>query len=292
LKSNLARVAAVAVAALLAGGACANAGMTAATPSAKPPAQAAPAHAAVKPPARVIPIDALDRSIGRELRKPEFAWRLPRQDEDNKSEGFLGAILAWIRSGVEWVGHIIGVIWKAVRDWFFKTLPAGSHDVSTGGMPPIEAIVYAVLGILAIVLAWFGWQAWKNRRQVTPAESVPTAIPDLQAEDVQADQLPEDGWLALVRELMEKGEFRLALRAAYLAGLAHLGNRDLLALARHKSNLDYWRELRRRARTQADLLAAFEENLQVFERAWYGRSQVTADVLTHFTGNLERIRAC
>ena len=42
-------------------------------------------------------------------------------------------------------------------------------------------------------------------------------------ENVTADQLPEDGWLQLARELIERGELRLALRASYLAGLAHLG---------------------------------------------------------------------
>ena len=76
------------------------------------------------------------------------------------------------------------------------------------------------------------------------------AVPDLNEESVTADQLPEDGWLQLARELMERGELRLALRASYLAGLAHLGHRELIHLARHKSNRDYDRELHRRARAQ------------------------------------------
>jgi len=47
-------------------------------------------------------------------------------------------------------------------------------------------------------------------------------VPDLADENIRADQLPEDGWTKLARELLERGEFRLAMRAFYLASLAHL----------------------------------------------------------------------
>jgi len=82
------------------------------------------------------------------------------------------------------------------------------------------------------------------------------------------------------------------LRASYLAGLAHLGQRELISIARHKSNLDYERELQRRARSREELLSAFDANLEAFERAWYGLHEVTRDMLTGFNANLERIRAC
>jgi hypothetical protein len=119
-----------------------------------------------------------------------------------------------------------------------------------------------------------------------------SAVPDLTQETVTADQLPEDGWTRLGRELMERGELRLALRAFYLASLAHLGERDYIRLARHKSNHDYDRELQRRARGNSGLIDAFDENLLVFESAWYGDHVVTEGTLQGFSQNLERIRAC
>ncbi|MDQ3623852.1 MAG: DUF4129 domain-containing protein, partial [Verrucomicrobiota bacterium] len=103
---------------------------------------------------------------------------------------------------------------------------------------------------------------------------------------------PEDGWLQLARELVGRGEMRLALRASFLAGLAHLGKRDLISIARYKSNLEYERELRRRARARGELTAAFDQNRAVFERAWYGRHAVTPEILESFNHNLEKIRAC
>ena len=91
-----------------------------------------------------------------------------------------------------------------------------------------------------------------------------TVMPDLNSEDVVASQLPEDEWLRLAREMMERGELRLAIRALYLATLAHLGLRELISIARHKSNRDYQRELLRRARAREDLQEAFGESVSIF----------------------------
>ena len=142
------------------------------------------------------------------------------------------------------------------------------------------------------VIAWMLWRLFRGGRAKTAAIVAVAAVPDLRAEDAAADQLPEDGWLILAREHAGRGELQLALRAAWLAGLAHLGARQLLTIARYKSNRDYDRELRRRGRTRDALLAAFEENLTAFERSWYGRHPVRPDDFTAFEGNLARIREC
>jgi hypothetical protein len=89
---------------------------------------------------------------------------------------------------------------------------------------------------------------------------------------------------------MAAGDLRLALRALYLASLAHLGQRELIVIAKFKSNHDYARELRRRAQAREALLAAFGENVSEFERAWYGMHEVTRDHFEHFNANVERIR--
>ena len=127
--------------------------------------------------------------------------------------------------------------------------------------------------------------------QTINAQTLP-ALPDLLSEDVAADQLPEDGWLELMRKSLADGQRRLALRAAYLASLAHLGQRELLTIARYKSNREYRRELQRRARSREALLAAFGENMEAFERSWYGDHEVSDTVLAEFTRNMETIRAC
>jgi hypothetical protein len=105
---------------------------------------------------------------------------------------------------------------------------------------------------------------------------------------VQATELPEDGWLALAREQMEKGEWRLALRALYLAHLARLSAEGLLSLARFKTNLDYERELLRRAPGRRDIIENFTCLRRLFESVWYGREHAAEETVrqwsAQFTG--------
>jgi len=103
--------------------------------------------------------------------------------------------------------------------------------------------------------------------------------------------LPEDGWTKLARELLARGEFRLAMRAFYLASLAHLAERNLIGLARFKSNRDYVRELQRRAHAFPGLLSMFDENVSAFDRVWYGTHGATMDLVSQFASNVERIKA-
>jgi hypothetical protein len=65
----------------------------------------------------------------------------------------------------------------------------------------------------------------------------------------------------------------------------------MIAIARHKSNRDYQGELRRRAPGHSELQDAFGRNLREVERAWYGRHEVSAEILANFQTNLEKIRA-
>jgi hypothetical protein len=98
------------------------------------------------------------------------------------------------------------------------------------------------------------------------------AQPDLRDERTHAAQMPADGWLALAREQMAKGEWRLALRALYLATLARHAADGLLTLAKFKTNLDYERELRRRAVLQPEVPVRFAAHRLNFETVWYGHT--------------------
>ena len=104
--------------------------------------------------------------------------------------------------------------------------------------------------------------------------------------------MPEDEWLRLANEMLAKGDLRLALRAFYLATLAHLAAREIVSIARFKSNRDYETEVNRRARGATELRAAFADNVQSFDRAWYGLYEVTTDGVARFRSNFERIRSC
>jgi hypothetical protein len=80
------------------------------------------------------------------------------------------------------------------------------------------------------------------------------------------------------------------LRAFYLATLAHLAQRNLITLARFKSNQDYERELQRRGHSLHVLFEHFSQNRLIFERVWYGRHEITPRALHEFAGTVERIQ--
>ena len=258
------------------------------------------ARAAEAPPPRVASSE-LNESLDRVLQRREYAWRLPRKEaaQAEEKKGWLTIffeelwkrlvrtakkIAKWIGDANEWLRKIFER--KPKHDDESKS--KGKIDWPAAARWTLIVLVAILLGILGVLL----WRWRKGRTSDVVIAQPVAAEPDLNEESVTADQLPEDGWLQLARDLMEKGELRLALRASYLAGLAHLGHRELIRIARHKSNRDYDRELRRRARGNASLLDAFDDNLEAFERSWYGEHAVTCDTLGSFSQNLERIRAC
>jgi hypothetical protein len=193
-------------------------------------------------------------------------------------------IAKWIGDAYEWLRKVFE---RKPKDKD-ESKSKGRIDWPAAARWTLIVLIAMLVGILGVLL----WRWRKGRTSEVAIAQPVAAVPDLNEESVTADQLPEDGWLRLASELMEKGDLRLALRASYLAGLAHLGHRELIRIARHKSNRDYDRELRRRARGNASLLDAFDDNLEAFERSWYGEHAVTRDTLGSFSQNLERIRAC
>ena len=232
--------------------------------------------------------EALDRSIERILQRSEYTWRSPRAKADpnlQEESTFWRRIREWLRS-----------IAQSVRDFLDKLFrnrtparPSSRFSLSTQGL------IYPLIGLLLAIVGVLVWLLWRTRSRTTDAELNATpaaAVPDLAREDVTGDELPVDGWMKLALELLERGELRLAMRAFYLSSLAHLAARNLVSIARFKSNRDYERELRRRSHALPELTQTFSENVSVFDRVWYGLHEINADLLQHFRSNVERIRAC
>ena len=167
------------------------------------------------------------------------------------------------------------------------TTTLGFELLAAIGIPFLVLVLAAIALLISI-------SRLRHRKKLllTPLPSTAQAQPDLSQEDVTADQSDEAGWLALADQLQATGQLRLALRASYLASLAHLSQRELIRLARFKSNRDYDRELHRRARSFPILLSAFNHILLTFESAWYGDHPVTASTLADFSKSLDQIRSC
>jgi hypothetical protein len=113
----------------------------------------------------------------------------------------------------------------------------------------------------------------------------------LNDEGIKADDLPTNRWLALAKELTMKGDLRLAMRALYLATLAHLAQHDMITIETYKSNREYEKELKRRAHERKELLIIFAKNLTIFERVWYGMYRIAQSDFEQYAANQKRILA-
>ncbi len=251
----------------------------------------APSPAPATPRAR-IDADELNRSIDKIIQQREYSWRLPREvveESGATTKGFFAALAEQLGRAGRAVGETIKDAW----DWF-RSLFRGASPPSTGGFSfteAVRAIVILVLVALVGLVAWLLYKLWKRHQQSPLVEAIAAgAVPDLTDESVGADQLPQDGWMQLGHELLQRGELRLALRAFYLASLAHLAERELITLAKFKSNLDYQRELQRRGHALAGVPELFARHVAIFERSWYGPHAVTLDLLQEFTTATDRLR--
>jgi hypothetical protein len=272
-------------------------------PSAAAPPDTAPV--AAHPPAGAVSPEQLSQSIDQVLQKREFAWRMPRekQVESDAPQGWLVRALQFfvdlIREAIReaahgllqalrWLGRMLVKLWPSPI-----SSPPGLARWGSGLMYSLQILFLFLIALLAGVLVVLVLRAYRRRRHPAVLLAEPVAArPDLSDENVAADQLPEDGWLDLAREMMEEGNLLLALRAFYLASLAHLAARQMISIAIFKSNREYESELRRRARALPDVQDAFSQNVAAFDRAWYGLHAVTQDALHEFQSNLARIRAC
>ena len=246
----------------------------------------------------------LRQSIRRVIARREYTWRVPREKDSASSSGrsFLQAIADKIR--FYWRQIIEERKRNQARKAEQRDAEQGSRDGGPGwgdrstDLPLFGWVdaVKVILGVLVVVvvaaLAVLLWRVVRKRRSAAVAQADETAVarPDLEDEDVTAEDLPEAGWMDMARRLIDEGDLRLALRAMFLASLAHLADARLVTIARFKSNHDYQRELARRAHALPNVLGAFAQNVGSFEDAWYGMHAVSPATVRRFAANQERIQ--
>jgi len=245
----------------------------------------------------VVSPEELDRSIGKVISQREYAWRMPRDKpvkEISSEPGPILKFLEWLVEGLKTCAKTVARWMGKILDFFEDLLPEvdrGGRSAGSDWMPSVRGSFQVLLVSLVVILGIFFLWLWKKHRKEQVAmvrEAIPSA-PDLRDDQIKGDELPTNRWLALARELMEKGSLQLSFRAFYFATLAHLAKYELITIAKHKSNRDYERELRRRGHEKKGLPAGFAGNVQVFDRTWYGLHEVTLEDLELFAANQERI---
>lgn len=251
-----------------------------------PAAEAGPA------PTPAVVSGELDRSITTVIQQGKYTWRSPREKVVEKKEGVLSGFFKNLVDMLKKPFDTIKDLLEKISDWLSRRdRSSATAENNPGWTTPQIGLLFAILAVFACVLAIVAMRIVRSRRRSTEVHSTAVAtVPDLENENTAADELPEDDWTKLGRRCLDQGELRLALRAFYLASLAHLASRSLITIARSKSNRDYERELRRRGHALPELPTLFSENVSIFDRTWYGLHEVNLDLVETFIGNLEKIK--
>ena len=244
------------------------------------------------PPLTVPPAE-LDSRIKEVLGDSEFQWRFPRDAGPKREESWMGSMVSafthWLDESIRELGRWVGRVFDKLFGGSKKEFSSGGAD--SAWLSALEPITYGLLIVIVVLLAVVLVRTWlRNRNQEEPvaaAEAGPEV--NLENENVLATQLPENEWLRLAREKMQAGELRLALRALFLATLAHLGEKRLIAVNRSKSNGDYVREVGWRARDRQELSTSFSDQVKTFDRVWYGWHEVDVAMVDRFEQQHEQI---
>jgi hypothetical protein len=247
-------------------------------------------HAAQTPDSTEVAPEQLDQKIDEVLDQPKYTWRLPREGVIEDAEK--GVLTRFFESAGKLLKQGVNAVVNLVERLMRRVFASGGSGLPGSGWMQSSLLLYVLLAALICLLAVFLVRT-RRRRAAQAAPLTATTIdnvPDLTDESIRADQLPEDGWTSLARQLLENKEYRLAMRAFYLASLANLAQRRLVGIAHFKSNRDYETELRRRAHAIPALPSLFAENLVMLERIWYGLHAVDREQVLHFATNVDRIK--
>lgn len=222
---------------------------------------------------RVTP-GQIDQALNQELANRRYTWRMPRK-EIGRADGLVSSLIR--RTTQQFYGYIVKAgrwLWKQIRPWF---RPSGQGFEKTfralaAIAPLLRWLLILLLSSLVAAIVLLGVRLWRQRRRAEPGlgEEMILAAPDLDDEKTNAADLPEDEWIAMARDLLGRNEYRLAIRALFLASLARLAAAGYIRLARHKSNAEYLCEVKRRAHSYAEVIPAFSGSTQIYESVWYG----------------------
>lgn len=238
--------------------------------------------------AQTIDEKKLDQAIDQVIHQREFTWRAPRPAGAEPQ----GKWVSWYRAAARSVQEAWDWIWEKIREWMEpKKEMSGADKAASVNRRAMLALISIIVALIVAGVLMFLMRG--RRGAVVKARAVAAAAPalNLADESLSADRLPESEWLALADRFMAEGDFRLALRAMYLAALNYLGGRDMVSLRRHKTCLDYLRELTRRARATPDLPQAFAHGVAIFEQGWYGRHPVDRAMAEALAAEFRQMRA-
>jgi hypothetical protein len=178
------------------------------------------------------------------LRRPEY--QKPEKKDDSLFQRWVSAFLKWL------------------RDLF------PHPDIAPGPSPdlgPLSVVLQVV--IYGVIIALIGFLIYKFApvvlRRLGEKEKKDAKSRVILGEHIDASISARD-LFAEAEKLARNGDLRGAIRKGYVALLCDLADKKVIGLARHKTNRDYLRDVRKRP----TLFERMKHATGSFERHWYG----------------------
>jgi hypothetical protein len=172
-----------------------------------------------------------------------------------------------------WIGRIEDLV---IRLMIILFGGSSARAPRTGG-GGLYMVLRTLIFLIAMAALIFGAVKLARRFQARskPEEEAETreALGEEIAEDATAADL-----FAMASELARQGEYRKAIRRAYIALLCDFDQRGKLRLGRSKTNRDYLDAMRSEQR----IYPTFSVMTLAFERAWYGQERATEEEFQNF----------
>jgi hypothetical protein len=241
-----------------------------------------------------VPPATLEKAAATAAHAAEYDWRLPPPPDTVRDTPWIVSVTDRILASIKSFTEAIGKLLDRFFSWLSDKLGGGPQQQN--GALPVRGMhwtLYALLALVALAGIVVAIRMVRARRAKEDGDAAGEAVPSirLDADDLTADRLPEEQWLALAERALAEQNPRLALRAFYLASLAWMGRSEYISIHPGKTNREYELELRRRLRTFPEARALFGANVVAFERAWYGLHEVAAEEIGDFRARMGRMKS-
>lgn len=191
--------------------------------------------------------------LERILSRSEYA---PEEEKES-------ALQRGINKAQRWIGELLARIF-------------GARRASSGFVFGSVSIVRMILALAVLLAAVIGLAKLSRRMQARRRKETNEkreVLGEELADDATASEL-----LSRAKELARQGDFRSAIRLAYIALLCEMEQRGKVRLHRAKTNRDYLDELK----PEPAIFPTFSVMTGAFEHVWYGHEPATESEFNDF----------
>lgn len=166
------------------------------------------------------------------------------------------------------------LLWKKIESLLIKLFGGRS---APAGNPGTSSANFVRIAVTLVLLAAASIGLVKLLRRLRLRKKKGDEVREVLGEELPDDATAAD-LLANAKELARSGDFRSAIRRAYIAMLCDLEQRGKVRLHRSKTNRDYLDELK----PQQSLYPTFSVMTGAFEHIWYGQELATESEYNDF----------